>query len=77
MLFYTWDDYNFLPSVLVIVCMQLLFFFVATVLRFDKITDFAGGINFVAVALLTYYLSTVRSTSYFLFTLLFLLLLFF
>lgn len=60
MLFYTWDDYNFLPSVLVIVCMQLLFFFVATVLRFDKITDFAGGINFVAVALLTYYLSTTR-----------------
>ncbi|TVU45459.1 hypothetical protein EJB05_04946, partial [Eragrostis curvula] len=32
---------------------QLLFFFITALLRFDKVTDFAGSTNFVIIAILT------------------------
>ena len=33
--------------------MQLLFFSVAATLKFDKVTDFAGSMNFVVLAILS------------------------
>lgn len=53
------DRYNFTLCVAVDICMQCLFFVVAVVLQFDQITDFAGGINFIVIALMTYFLSPV------------------
>ena len=41
------------------ILMQLSFYFVACVCKFDKLTDFAGGSNFVLLALLTFGLSGV------------------
>lgn len=35
------------------ICYQLLFFFIASSNRFDKVTDFAGGSNFLINAILT------------------------
>lgn len=49
------SHYIFLGAV-VTVGMQLLFFFVAFGFKFDKVTDFAGGMNFSLLALLTFFL---------------------
>ena len=54
---YVVDQDNLLLCALVTVCIQLLFFAVAATFKFDKVTDFAGGSNFVLVALLTFFLS--------------------
>ena len=40
--------------------MQVLFFIIAYACKFDKVTDFAGGTNFVILALLTFALAQVR-----------------
>jgi steroid 5-alpha reductase family enzyme len=34
--------------------MQLLFFVIAATFKFDKVTDFAGGTNFILLAILTF-----------------------
>eukprot|EP01018_Ginkgo_biloba_P036885 Gb_31395 [translate_table: standard] len=47
-------DNNFLAiTALVTVAYQLTFFVITAALKFDKVTDFAGGTNFVILALLT------------------------
>ncbi|ODM92869.1 hypothetical protein Ocin01_13810 [Orchesella cincta] len=52
-----WDGDNLALCALVTVCMQLSFFAVAAWFKFDKVTDFAGGTNFLVLALLTLFLS--------------------
>ncbi|XP_020673766.1 uncharacterized protein LOC110093270 [Dendrobium catenatum] len=47
-------DSHFLAlTAIVTIGYQLLFFFVTALLRFDKVTDFAGSTNFVLLAILT------------------------
>jgi len=47
-------DSHFLAlTAIVTVGYQLLFFIITALLRFDKVTDFAGSTNFVIVAILT------------------------
>ncbi|EPQ63861.1 Bgt-3703 [Blumeria graminis f. sp. tritici] len=47
------DDYYLAITLLITVVYQLLFFSVAYSLKFDKLTDFAGGTNFALLAILT------------------------
>jgi len=54
---FDFDDKNLLICALVTIGMQLTFFIVAATFKFDKVTDFAGGSNFLVVAILTFVLS--------------------
>ena len=45
---------------IVTVVMQMSFFVLAAGCKFDKVTDFAGGTNFVILAALTFGLAQVR-----------------
>ncbi|KAK3337287.1 hypothetical protein B0T19DRAFT_366122 [Cercophora scortea] len=47
------DDYYLAITLLITVAYQLLFFSVAFSFKFDKLTDFAGGTNFVVLAIIT------------------------
>jgi steroid 5-alpha reductase family enzyme len=47
------DDYYLAITFLITVGYQLFFFAIAFSLKFDKLTDFAGGTNFVLLAILT------------------------
>lgn len=58
------DPYNFILCLVVDICMQCLFFVIAVVLQFDKIADFAGGINFIIIALLTHHMAEVSELSW-------------
>ncbi|KAI5865711.1 DUF1295-domain-containing protein [Durotheca rogersii] len=51
------DDYYLAITLLVTVAYQLCFFAIAFTFKFDKVTDFAGGTNFVLLAALTLGLS--------------------
>ena len=53
------DKYYLALCALVTVGMQSSFFFVAATFKFDKVTDFAGGTNFVLLAVLTFVLAQV------------------
>ncbi|MCD7452155.1 hypothetical protein HAX54_015267 [Datura stramonium] len=47
-------DSHFLGlTAIVTVVYQLIFFIITALLKFDKLTDFAGGTNFILLALLT------------------------
>jgi len=61
MLVFDFDPNNLLICLLVTILMQFSFFLVACTCRFDKVTDFAGGTNFVALAVLTFLLSGTYS----------------
>ena len=50
------DPYYLGITALVTLGYQLTFFFITWALKFDKVTDLAGGSNFVIVALLAYFL---------------------
>lgn len=50
---YAVDDYYLTATLLITITYQLFFFTIAFALRFDKLTDFAGGTNFVLLALVT------------------------
>jgi steroid 5-alpha reductase family enzyme len=47
------DDYYLAITFLITVAYQLFFFAIAFSLKFDKLTDFAGGTNFIVLAIIT------------------------
>jgi len=53
MLLFEEDINNLSICAIVTIAMQLAFFLVACTCKFDKVTDFAGGTNFVVLAVLT------------------------
>ncbi|KAL4217606.1 hypothetical protein ACF0H5_022348 [Mactra antiquata] len=56
------DDYNITLCALVTIAMQFTFFLIACSCKFDKVTDFAGGTNFVVLAVMTFLLAQTYST---------------
>ncbi|XP_074646496.1 uncharacterized protein LOC141902590 [Tubulanus polymorphus] len=51
------DENNLAICAIVIVAMQFVFFLITYCFRFNKVTDFAGGANFIVVAILTFLLA--------------------
>ncbi|KAK5289777.1 hypothetical protein BJ546DRAFT_322671 [Cryomyces antarcticus] len=47
------DDYYLAITLLITIAYQLFFFSIAFSLKFDKLTDFAGGTNFTVLAIIT------------------------
>ena len=61
---FSFDKYNVLISALLTIGMQFTFFVVAATCKFDKVTDFAGGSNFLVLNLMTFLLSKVSTFFY-------------
>jgi len=57
------DDYYLAITALITVAYQLIFFCIAFTFKFDKVTDFAGGTNFVLLAILTLSFSAARDNA--------------
>jgi len=57
MIIFDSDPDNLAICAIVTVGMQFTFFLVACTFKFDKVTDFAGGTNFVVLAILTFLLA--------------------
>lgn len=51
------DEWYLGISAVITVAQQVFFFIIAAGFKFDKVTDFAGGTNFVVVALTTFFLA--------------------
>lgn len=54
------DNYYLTITLLITIAYQLFFFAIAFSLKFDKLTDFAGGTNFVVLAIITLSFSGVH-----------------
>ena len=54
------DQYFLLLTAIVTISYQLIFFFIAAYFKFDKVTDLAGGTNFVILSLMTFSLGAVE-----------------
>jgi len=61
MLLFDTDTNNLAIAAIVTVAMQFTFFLVACTCKFDKVTDFAGGTNFVVLAVLSLVLGETYS----------------
>jgi len=57
------DDYYLAITFLITVGYQLFFFAIAFTFKFDKLTDFAGGTNFVVLAIITLAWSAARDNA--------------
>lgn len=55
------DANNLAICAFVTIGMQLIFFLIAYACKFDKVTDFAGGTNFIIIAVLALCLAQVSS----------------
>ncbi|XP_035678777.1 uncharacterized protein LOC118417339 [Branchiostoma floridae] len=55
------DPNNLLLCAIITAAMQIFFFGIAATFRFDKVTDFAGGTNFMVLALMTLLLAQTFS----------------
>jgi steroid 5-alpha reductase family enzyme len=64
------DCDNLALCLIITIIIQMSFYFVACTCKFDKVTDFAGGSNFVVLAILTFGLSKAYNTRQILTTLL-------
>eukprot|EP00050_Salpingoeca_kvevrii_P012222 m.21038 g.21038 ORF g.21038 m.21038 type:complete len:295 (+) comp3890_c0_seq1:69-953(+) len=56
------DDRYLAITAIVTGGMQLFFYLIAATLKFDKLTDFAGGTNFVVLAVMTFLLNETYHT---------------
>lgn len=54
------DGYHLVITLLITIAYQLFFFTIAFSLKFDKLTDFAGGTNFLVLAIITLSFSGVH-----------------
>jgi steroid 5-alpha reductase family enzyme len=57
------DKYYLSITFLITLAYQLFFFLIAFTLQFDKLTDFAGGTNFVLLGILTLCFSEARTNA--------------
>ncbi|KAF2013515.1 oxidoreductase-like protein [Aaosphaeria arxii CBS 175.79] len=57
------DNYYLAITLLITIAYQLFFFSIAFTFKFDKLTDFAGGTNFVLLAILTLAFSDARDNA--------------
>ena len=57
------DCDNLALCAMITVVMQMSFYIVACTCKFDKVTDFAGGSNFVVLAIISFGLSGVSEFS--------------
>lgn len=54
------DDYYLAITLLITIAYQLFFFSIAFTFKFDKLTDFAGGTNFIVLAIITLAFSAAK-----------------
>ncbi|KAE9962464.1 hypothetical protein BLS_001725 [Venturia inaequalis] len=57
------DNYYLAITFLITVAYQLFFFAIAFTFKFDKLTDFAGGTNFVVLSIITLAFSAARDNA--------------
>ena len=57
------DDYYLAFTLLITIAYQLFFFSIAFSFKFDKLTDFAGGTNFVVIAIITLAFSAAKDNA--------------